>query len=416
MIKMMGKLRVRFFLCLGLLLLRFLYVAFQFSLTISGTSLQSSSSTEVFLRMSRAQFSKIDHSPVEVLSQIPVPHHHPSEKVTTSTTDESFSACLLVMDENFRLYEWIAYHYHVLPLRYLVLAVDPRSKHLPDPVLDLFRQQLNMTILSWNDTDYIPSDSPLRPKDEIERHRARQLRFMKQCLHHMHQHNRTWTALWDTDEFIGFNGYNVTRRKKSTKSSATSPNDMSEPGSILRYVKDIREDRSFGMNRLVVGNKELPSIMNETHPFDPLRFDTLRYRFRARPGDAINGFGKCMLNVKKIWSFPIRDGGTVHSPVLGLCPLSWGDHLLRSPFVIHHFMGSWEAYSYRDDIRRGRERTYATYVEKSQRSDEYENKLSQWMPAFIDSVGEERATILLEYAGLDPHYNATFKIESFQKV
>ena len=39
-------------------------------------------------------------------------------------SNESFSACLLVMDAHFRLYEWLAYHYHVLKLRYVVMGVD----------------------------------------------------------------------------------------------------------------------------------------------------------------------------------------------------------------------------------------------------------------------------------------------------
>lgn len=38
---------------------------------------------------------------------------------------DGMSACLLVKDENNNLPEWIAYHYHNLPLRYLVVAVDP---------------------------------------------------------------------------------------------------------------------------------------------------------------------------------------------------------------------------------------------------------------------------------------------------
>ena len=64
--------------------------------------------------------------------------------------DASFSACLLVMDENFRLQEWIAFAYFTLRLRYIVVTVDPRSKQLPTKVLDLFRSELNMTILEWS--------------------------------------------------------------------------------------------------------------------------------------------------------------------------------------------------------------------------------------------------------------------------
>ena len=40
----------------------------------------------------------------------------------------SWSACLLLKDNNIILPEWLAYHYTVLPLRRLIVAVDPSSK------------------------------------------------------------------------------------------------------------------------------------------------------------------------------------------------------------------------------------------------------------------------------------------------
>ena len=49
---------------------------------------------------------------------------------------ESFSACLLIMDDNHRLSEWIGYHYFAMSLRYLVVAVDPHSKTTPSRILN----------------------------------------------------------------------------------------------------------------------------------------------------------------------------------------------------------------------------------------------------------------------------------------
>jgi hypothetical protein len=63
--------------------------------------------------------------------------------------EASFSACLLVMDENFRLQEWLAFAYLTLPLRYLVVSVDPNSKFSPTEKLNIFRSELNMTIIEW---------------------------------------------------------------------------------------------------------------------------------------------------------------------------------------------------------------------------------------------------------------------------
>ena len=37
-------------------------------------------------------------------------------------TNSSMAACLLMKDDNHHLIEWIAYHYLVLPLRYLVIV------------------------------------------------------------------------------------------------------------------------------------------------------------------------------------------------------------------------------------------------------------------------------------------------------
>ena len=67
--------------------------------------------------------------------------------------NETFSACLLVMDENFRLQEWLAFAYFTLPLRYVVIAIDPRSKQPPTEKLNIFRTELNMTILEWRTLD-----------------------------------------------------------------------------------------------------------------------------------------------------------------------------------------------------------------------------------------------------------------------
>ena len=46
---------------------------------------------------------------------------------------------MLVMDDNHRLTEWMAYHYHVLPLRYMIVAVDPRSKTSPTHIFNQWR-------------------------------------------------------------------------------------------------------------------------------------------------------------------------------------------------------------------------------------------------------------------------------------
>ena len=69
------------------------------------------------------------------------------------------SACLLVNDENPRLPEWLAYHYHILPLRSLIIAIDPSSRLSPDTILKRWTNdhtELGLDIQLWNDVDYLP--------------------------------------------------------------------------------------------------------------------------------------------------------------------------------------------------------------------------------------------------------------------
>jgi hypothetical protein len=55
--------------------------------------------------------------------------------------EEGFSACLLVMDDNHYLIEWLVYHYQSLPLKRLIVGVDLRSQTSPTMVLDRYRQR-----------------------------------------------------------------------------------------------------------------------------------------------------------------------------------------------------------------------------------------------------------------------------------
>lgn len=335
---------------------------------------------------------------------------------------DSISACLLIMDENFRLHEWLAYHYHALPLRYLVVAVDPRSQESPEPIFNQFRQELNMTIISWSDQHFM-NRAPL-PDDATQkqlnmRYQMRQRQFLGACMQHLFEQNKTWTALWDTDEYITYNRFDIVRKHPESNQTVTSPPDMSEPGTILRYLKDYGEQKCVSMARVLIGSKETAGILNETtaqrYPLiDPRRLDTIRFRYRGRFGKKIHGMGKSLLNVAKIPAFPVMVPNP-HGPIPHLCPNPWAA-VKSSPFYLRHYIGSWEAYSYRgDDSRRGHEKNYEAYVLRATtQSVVYENIVPGWLPAFVQSVGEERATRLMKDVGLDPAYNASDKIDAWR--
>ena len=52
----------------------------------------------------------------------------------------TFSACLLVKDDNQLLPEWLAYHYTTMPLRRLIVGVDPLSLTRAEPIFDKYRE------------------------------------------------------------------------------------------------------------------------------------------------------------------------------------------------------------------------------------------------------------------------------------
>lgn len=65
---------------------------------------------------------------------------------------DGFAGCLLLKDDNDRLSEWIAYHWLVLPLKYLVVAVDPTGMTSPEKILNLWKEaDLGLEIEFWND-------------------------------------------------------------------------------------------------------------------------------------------------------------------------------------------------------------------------------------------------------------------------
>jgi hypothetical protein len=77
--------------------------------------------------------------------------------IRRTTTGDSFSFCVLLKDDNDILNEWIAYHYHTLNLRHLIVAIDPSSATSPSSLFETWRTVFgDIRIDEWNDDDYMP--------------------------------------------------------------------------------------------------------------------------------------------------------------------------------------------------------------------------------------------------------------------
>jgi hypothetical protein len=68
--------------------------------------------------------------------------------LTKFSKEESFGACLMVKGDNELLYEWLAYHYTTLPLRYIFVASDVGNTENPSVVLNRWKQA-NTDLQFW---------------------------------------------------------------------------------------------------------------------------------------------------------------------------------------------------------------------------------------------------------------------------
>ena len=71
---------------------------------------------------------------------------HSVEGIKYVEGSDGTAACLLIMDDNHFLIEWLAFHYYVLRLRYLIVAVDARSTTSPDAVLRRWKGRMSVEI------------------------------------------------------------------------------------------------------------------------------------------------------------------------------------------------------------------------------------------------------------------------------
>ncbi|CAB9507386.1 expressed unknown protein [Seminavis robusta] len=269
---------------------------------------------------------------------------------------EAFAACILIKDDNHWLIEWLAYHWHTMPLRYLVVAVDPDSKTSPVPILKRWKDRKLMAISIWNDTMFMPKKvkanaTMFHNNTDLMMHRVRQNNFYFKCMRTFKQRNREWLMLIDTDEYIVNNYasglyYNITKHIPITK-----------PGNVLTFIKQHHmltgENHTCSyMPRYMFGIKESENSLVQKHMpkgFDGMDFMTQRFQFR-NPKRMHNG--KNLINIKKLPQ--IKTYTSVHH-VSSYCPdpdkMRSVNHVKKALLRVHHYLGTEEQYFFRTDPR-----------------------------------------------------------------
>ena len=352
---------------------------------------------------------------------------HTANKNIINKEEEGFSACLMIMDDNAHLIEWLAYHYQMLPLRRLIVAIDPRSETSPKDILQRWQtttpQHAGIDITTWSDVDFMPPhkmDAHKQIPDWqtariTDLHRERQEHFYARCMARLHYEGKGWTALMDTDEYILANA-NAQRESsiidrqhpertilelihKAHKENEHFRKKLDEspcvPMARLRFgvLESTASETSSNVNIRVVPNK-IPT------GFSTNDFQTLRWRHHGgRGAKNINKIGKAMIDLSRVDSYLFLPTTQVmvHLPMKQYCN---GNDLWMinawSPFIMHHYGGTWEQWSHRKDSRGTRTRENYKKMAYDRGPDD---NIRPWLNYFVQNVGYSAAKDLLRGVG-----------------
>jgi hypothetical protein len=339
-------------------------------------------------------------------------------------SNDGFGACLMVKEDVELLYEWIAYHYTVLPLRHLVIGSDIGNHQDPSIVLDRWKtskQSLNLDIhvvdladilRTANDTTLLTRNVNHTDSQEQAHHSfiQRQKAFVSYCSQLLQGRGVKWTTYIDSDEFVVWNRWS-TDDTDQDKSQYSIRNEI--PSTLPQYhtVWDVLQRLSqqgilqtpcLTIPRLLVGaleNVTCPGALewipwSAPSPQNVTSLSTLRYHQHAQKGDfTLSKFGKVIMDLSLIpqstLASPIRN---IHRPYKEDCGPGVV-HFPSSLLYLNHYIGSWERYSSRIDGRRSRaEWEKRAYLNQGTSC---ENDIHAWLPRFIDLVGDSQAHYLL---------------------
>jgi hypothetical protein len=331
--------------------------------------------------------------------------------------DASIGMCVLMKDDNHWLIEWLAFHYHVLPLRDLVVVRDPQSRTSPQEIFDRWKTRINIT--EWDGDAVVPQHKWNQHRagtiDDTRLHRARQQFFYADCLRHFKRAGKQWVLLTDTDEFIQPNLYLL---------NETDRHSLTEAGSVLKTLQQQTSAR-LSSQQLVPKCLHIPRIQlssqQTTHsPNSTLStllptmnlshfLTTSWIHHNGKEIVQVQGANLDGKNLIHVGGMPIRDiparAGSVHHVIPKHCPATNGQRLRHNDswFVIYHYPGTYPQYTYREDPRDSlthRKKRWDLWHEiGGPKATVRDESMGEWLPGFVAHVGQEEAERLLRNVG-----------------
>lgn len=368
------------------------------------------------------------HFPSAVANVTELPMNEGNKSILPVSQDApfDFSACLLVKDDNMILPEWLAFHYTVLPLRRLILAVDPHDSIPPEPIMDAYRK-IGMNITIWRDDDFHTRKHRIvgpnaTGEERYQAHRHRQGIFLTECLAQLRKENRTWTLMIDSDEYLSFNNYHsdeipldCAEREPGDEQNCTKQfhSDM-QAGKLERVYLPIVGQPNATVAHVISGKTGvnssvfhdfpgiyLPRVLFGPHKsteeevsaqvpigFDPRSFRTLNHRAHEtwqnfNPGKSIVDASRYI-------------GRKVQNPHLVFWARSNTRNVdfCKALFRVHHYIGTMNEYTFRSgDVKRTKE-NFATRLKVLRAGSD--DDVRGWLSEFVRLVGKEKAHELTE--------------------
>jgi len=324
------------------------------------------------------------HAAASILHLLPRSSHGTQDQIGQKTNDKaflggggvsfltdpsaSFGGCLMIMDDNHFLAEWLAYHWFVLPLRHLVVYIDQKSRTSPIPIFERYKDYITFEVVNWSYPDaYSVPPNFLKGSihaDPINRKLiGEQLKFYEDCMRWYKRHDWTsWITLHDSDEFISVNPQ---ARQPRSKLYLPDVPEISHEGSVMKWLKMTMGHRAFlnGTHTPCIGVPRLQFCTEEDEPtskyswslgHNDSEFLTLRWS-TFPPGKKGTRAPKDMVYIGGIDSQyfetndMLKNGARPHDVIPDKC--EWHQRREGSPFQIYHFSGTPEQREFRADPR-----------------------------------------------------------------
>jgi len=345
---------------------------------------------------------------------------HRLNEVSRFHPSDAFGGCLMLMDDNHFLVEWLAYHWFVLPLRHLTVLVDEKSRTSPFEIFDRWKDYMTIEVVSnWTYPGVLALPTPMVHANEtaVRHYLGRQHSFYTDCMkrYKLHHDWKSWVILTDTDEFLSINKFaRLPSHPLYAGDNVHLPaNKVS--GSVMKRIKQIRrrQEHSQGAENvtdcLITPRTQICLKTLDDLPRTPPYLQALGLKdgnFLTQHfvlGDKRKN-GKGMIDVGAIDSgyFEqlnlLTQGGSAHviAPGRETCKQ-------QLDFQIYHYAGTEEQRTFRDNVDpRG---VYSNRVGGSVNPEEDEclgkraSDLKPWLRGFVAKVGQAEAKRLLDGVG-----------------